>query len=211
MSIIATANSSNSFKPVPAGLHLARCYRIIDLGNQKTEYMGAVKMQRKVMLQFEVWSEDENGEPTKTDKGEPMSISKNYSLTLADKATLRKDLQTWRGRDFTSEELRGFNLKNVLGVWAMLSVTKSTGRDGKEYINIGAVMPVPPHVKKAGLPEAHNEPKMYSIDEHDEDLFQSFSDKLRAKIMASPEFQRKGISAQPAQSSPVDDDSDIPF
>jgi len=34
---------------------------------------------------------------------------------------------------------------------------------------------------------------------------------LRAKIMASPEFQRKGISAQPAQSSPVDDDSDIPF
>jgi hypothetical protein len=216
MALIAKADSNGSFTPVPTGLHLARCYRIIDLGTQESEYMGVKKMLQKVMLQFEVHSEDESGNPTVTAKGEPLSISKNFTLSLGEKATLRTDLKTWRGRDFTHEELRGFELKNVLGVWCTLSIIKAMGRDGtKEYTNISGIMPVSVQQRRAGLPNGFNEPKLYSIDEHDQALFETFSDNLRAKIMASPEFKMKtgntSFAAPASQVAANIDDDDIPF
>ena len=38
--IVENTSSGGDFKPVPAGLHLARCYRIIDLGTQRSEFDG---------------------------------------------------------------------------------------------------------------------------------------------------------------------------
>ena len=216
MALIAKEGEGN-FTPVPPGMHLARCYRVVDLGTQKSEYLGTVKHLRKVMLQFEVHGEDEAGKPIVTGKNEPMTISKNFTLSLAEKATLRKDLQTWRGREFTAEELRGFELKNVLGAWAMVSVIKTTGNNGKEYTNIAAIMQVPPQVKKAGLPEGHNKLGIFSIEEPDMEMFESFSDGLKAKIQGSPEWQaREGQqyakNESASKSSGFDDlEDDIPF
>ena len=209
MSLIAKANEGGSYTPVPSGMHLARCYKIVDLGSQKNDYMGQIKVRRRVLIQFEVWSEDENGNPTVTAKGEPLSIGKEYTLILSDMANLRNDLKTWRGRDFTPEELRGFELKNVLGVWAMLSITRDLSKNGKEYSNIQAIMPVPANVKKAGLPEPHNTLSIYNTEEHDDAVFETLSEKIKATIMASPEFQ----SRNPHQSAVAQDDDDdgIPF
>jgi hypothetical protein len=217
MALIAKESGGGTFTPVPQGMHLARCYRVVDLGTQKSEYLGTIKHLPKVMLQFEVHGEDENGKPIVTAKNEPMSISKNFTLSLAEKATLRKDLQTWRGREFTQEELRGFELKNVLGAWAMISVIKAAGSNGKEYTNIAAIMSVPPAIKKAGLPEGFNTPGIFSIDEPDMTMFDTFSDGLKQKIQGSPEWQSRGGSSAPAQKqssegSGFDDmDDDIPF
>jgi hypothetical protein len=186
------------------------------LGTQESTYQGVTKKLPKVMLQFEVHSEDDGGAPIVTAKGEPMSISKNFTLSLAEMATLRKDLQTWRGREFTAEELRGFELKNVLGAWAMISVIKAMGNNGKEYTNVAAIMSVPPAIKKAGIPQGHNDLKLFSIDEPDMALFDSFSSGLREKIQKSPEWQGRGGSSASAPakapSSGFDDmDDDIPF
>ena len=225
MSLVAKdSGGESSFTPVPPGMHLARCYRVVDLGTQKTEWQGQIKYLSKVMIQFEVHGEDDNGKALVTSKGEPMSISKNYTLSLAEKATLRKDLQAWRGRDFTADELRGFELKNILGAWAMLSVAKSVGNNGKEYTNIMSVNPVPAAIKKAGLPEAHNKPAMFAIENPDMELFETFSNGLKDKIKASPEWQARegndyargeqqsGADRQARQGSGFDDmDDDIPF
>ncbi len=153
MSLTARDSGGGSFTPVPPGMHLARCYRIVDMGTQKTEFQGQAKHLQKVMLQFEVHGEDDSGKPLLTAKGEPMSISKNFTLSLAEKATMRKDLQAWRGKEFTPEELRGFELKNVLGAWAMITASKALGGNGKEYTNIVSINPVPVAIKKAGMPE----------------------------------------------------------
>jgi len=215
MSLVAkTGGSSSNFIPVPTGMHLARCYRIIDLGTQESTYMGNVKQLHKAMFQFEVHSEDAQGNPTVTSKGDPMTVSKNFTVTLADKASLRKDLQTWRGKDFTKEELDGFELKNVLGQWAMLSVVE-TQNNGNTYTNIATINPVPASIKKNGLPEGKNELKIFSIDNPDMELFESFSDNLKNKIRQSPEWQRLhgGPSAgNSAPSANFDDmESDLPF
>jgi hypothetical protein len=217
MSLTAKDSGGGSFTPVAAGMHLARCYRIVDLGTQKSEYQGQVKHLQKVMIQFEVHGEDDSGKALVTAKGEPMSISKNFTLSLAEKATLRKDLQAWRGRDFTADELRGFELKNVLGAWAMITAAKSVGNNGKDYTNIVSINPVPVAIKKAGLPEGFNKLAMFVIDNPDMELFETFGNSLKEKIQGSPEWRARNGGQQPAsrpgpEGSGFDDmDSDIPF
>ena len=215
MGLIAKDSGGGNFTPVAPGMHLARCYRIVDLGTQTTDFQGQIKHLQKVMLQFEVHGEDDNGKPLVTPKGEPMSISKNFTLSLAEKATLRKDLQAWRGREFTADELRGFELKNVLGVWAMITASKAVGNNGKEYTNIVSINPVPVAIKKAGMPQGFNKLATFSIDNPDMDLFETFGNGLREKITSSPEWRARN---QTPVSKPIpvgtgfdDMNDDIPF
>ena len=189
MSLTVSASSGGgNFVQVPAGMHLARCYRIIDLGSQKTEYKGQAKLSPKVLFQFEVHSEDDEGSALVTPDGKPLSISKQYTLSLNENAILRRDLQSWRGRPFTEEELKSFNLENVLSQWCMLNVVHSE-YNGKNYSNIDNINPVPGTLKKSGLPEAVNDPKIFSIRNADMDLFDSLSENLQAKIKLSPEWE----------------------
>ena len=207
------AKDSGDFVTVSPGMHLARCYRIIDLGTQRSEYMGKEKYLPKVMLQFEVHGEDEKGNPLQTADGRPLSIAKSFTLTLAEKSTLRKDLQMWRGRDFTAEELKGFELKNVLGAWAMLTVTH-TEVNGKVYTNIAGINPVPAPMKKAGLPQGVNPTQLFAIDEPDMAMFDSFSENLKKKISGSPEwrsFDRDETKSDGPKFDASGLDDDIPF
>lgn len=208
MSFVVKAGEGSSFKPVPPGTHLARCYRIVDLGTQETNYKGKINYQRKMMVQWEVHGADENGESLVTKAGEPMTISKNYTVSLDEKARLRKDLISWRGRAFTAEELKGFELKNLLGAWCMLGVIETPGNDGKTYSNVESITPVHSIIKKNGLPPYHNEVGLFSLDSPDMELFETFSDHLKGKIQGSPEWASRGRSF--ALSSDVQDD-DIPF
>lgn len=216
MSLVAKdSGGGGSFTPVPPGMYLARCYRIVDLGTQKSEYKGVMKSLRKVMLQFEVHGEDDAGNAIVTAKGEPMSISKNFTLSLAEKATLRTDLQTWRGKEFTADELRGFELKNVLGQWAMLNISKSLGNNGKEYTNIATINSVPKQLR-ATLPVASNKVAMFTIDDPDMTMFETFSNSLKEKIESSPEWQSRSYQKEQMDSAnsgtAFDDmDSDLPF
>ena len=206
MSLIAKETTS-PFKPVPPGMHLARCYRVVDLGTQKTEYMGVMKERQMIMINWEIHGEDDAGNPLVTSKGEPMSMSKNYSNNLAPKSSLRQDLSSWRGRDFTPLELKGFELKNLLGAWCMLTVITSIGKDNKEYTNVDSVNPVPAAIKAAGLPVGFSKPEIFFLDEPDMAIFSKFTDRLKAKIMATPEWNK---TLSPTEFS-VEIDSDIPF
>jgi len=226
MSLIVSENSGNNstFIQVPVGMHLAMCYRIIDLGTQQTEYQGTVKHQPKVMFQFEVHGEGEDGKPLVTPQGDPLSVSKNFTLSLGEQANLRKDLQTWRGREFTAQELKFFDLKDVLGAWCMLSITHRE-YNGKTYSSIANINPVPVAIKKAGLPTAHNPLKIFSIANADMALFETFSTYIQDKIKSSPQWESNGhdlgwkqepvTSSQPesvTKTDPMDGlENDLPF
>jgi hypothetical protein len=218
MSLIASDSGGKTFTPVPTGMHLARCYRVIDLGTQQTEWQGQIKHLRKILVTFEVHGEDEAGKPLVIDTGEPMSISKQYTLSLNDKSKLRADLASWRGRDFTQEELRGFELKNILGQWAMITTTK-TEREGKEYTNIANINPVPKIVKDRGMPAGVNKAALFAISDADMEIFDTLSENLKKKIMASPEWatyhgksEQASDYAQASGKGALNDlDDDIPF
>lgn len=208
-----------NFESTPAGSHLARCYRIIDLGTQKSEYLGQVKYLHKIMLGWEIFAENDDGTPHMMKDGRPFAIFKNYTMSWSDKATLRKDLQSWRGKPFSAEEMRRFDLKTILGVHCMLNVIERQGQDGKTYVNVDNISPVPAVIRKSGLPDGVNKLELFNLSEPDMEMFETFSANLKAKIQASPEWQKlmgkpAAESTQKAQASPAmddDDDQDIPF
>jgi hypothetical protein len=163
------------------------------------------------MLLFEVHGDDEGGNRLVTAKGEPMTISKNYTRSLAERATLRLDLESWRGKKFTEDERKfGFKLENILDKWCMISIVQSTKGDST-YSNIDNLLPVPTQIKQMGFPEPHNESKMFNIDEPDMELFETFSHKLKARIQLSPEWSQKPLASKPKTSSISDMNDDIPF
>ena len=117
--MIISDNGGTSFEQPPTGSHAARCISIIDLGTQRSTYEGEVQIKHQVIVRWELANEL----LTIGDfAGKPFTVSKFYTASLHEKAGLRKDLASWRGRDFTAEELKGFDMKSILGKPCMLSV-----------------------------------------------------------------------------------------
>jgi hypothetical protein len=207
-------DKGGSFERCPSGLHLARCYRIIDLGTQKSEYMGQVKYLRKIMFSWEIHGTRDDGTPLLMNDGRPFSIFKNYTLSWSEKANLRLDLQSWRGQPFSTEEMRRFDLKNVLDKWCMLNIIDRQGTNGKTYSNVNGITPVPSMIKKNGLPQGVNKNEIFNLSEPDMAVFQTFTDNLKAKITESPEWKKANVVGDIGHVVPAEDtDSidDIPF
>lgn len=202
-------NEGGDFAPPPAGTHVAVCYRLIDLGTQKTEFQGETKMQRKIMLSWELPDE-------RMDDGRPFTISKRYTLSSHEKATLRKDLEAWRGRAFTEAELdpgnpAGFNIKNILGKGCLLSIVHNA-KDGKTYANVASLSKL---LKGQNPPAPENALLYFSLDDFDPAVFDGLSDGLKKTISESPEYLRRGAPASAAdqydERNPPPHDDDIPF
>lgn len=133
MPIIATAGDSKSFTPAPSGVHQAVCVDVIDKGVLEVTYSGKTKKQHKVSL---AWQIDEL-----RDDGKRFLVYKRYTLSLNEKATLRKDLESWRGRAFTRDEEMGFDVESVIGANCLINVQHVTQGD-RTYANVVAVMPI---------------------------------------------------------------------
>lgn len=133
MAIIATAGDTKTFEPAPAGVHVGVCVDVVDMGELEVTYAGKTKKQHKVRV---VWQLD-----TLRDDLKPFLVQKRYTLSLNEKATLRKELESWRGRAFTEEELKGFDLEKLLGANAQLNIQHAT-RDGNTYANVIGIIPL---------------------------------------------------------------------
>jgi hypothetical protein len=114
----------------PDGLHMGVCVDVINLGERPTAF--GVKHRVKV-----VWQLAEVNETTK----QRYLVSRTYTLSLAPKATLRRDLESWRGKAFTAEELAGFNLLKLLGANCQLQTVATLSEAGATYANVQAVVP----------------------------------------------------------------------
>lgn len=198
--MIVKDTGNGNFEQAPAGTHLGRCIKLVDIGTQKGEYQGQATFKRQIIIGWELPSElMQTGEYA----GQPFTVSKFYTASLSEKANLRKDLENWRGRAFTDEELRGFDMKNILGKPCMLSIVLNE----KNNARVGGVMAAP---KGMSLPETVNQVTYFSLEEGEFDVatYESFSEKMRQMISQSPEFHER--MKQTSKASDAFED-DIPF
>lgn len=201
------------FTPPPVGNHPARCVRVIDLGTQTSEYNGQPSTKRQCLVSFELPTELMKGGEF---DGKPFIVSKFYTASLNEKANLRKDLETWRGRAFTAVELEGFDSKNVLGKPCLVNVIHSEKGKAK-LASIGAVpkgMTIPPQV---------NPSVYFSLDEFDQAGFDALSPGIKKIIAESPEYQKiiKGVNGMSGDDAydgrwqpgdgPEEHEEEIPF
>ena len=206
MAIMAKETGNDiDYTPVPQGTHLAVCNMVVDIGLQETTYMGETKIKHQVYVRWELPHErlkytDGDG---KEHEG-PMVVGKTYTLSLNEKANLRKDLEAWRGKSFTASELDGFDLLNLLGVCCQITVTHRE-KDNKTYSNVTGVAGWPKGMDKIN---AQNPLLAYSDD--DKSSFDDLPQWLREKIN-----NQKEPAVDPGPSSEIDYgadlDDDIPF
>ena len=207
--MILTDNGGTTFEQPPIGSHIARCIRLIDIGTQKGEYQGLPTFKRQLILAWELPGELMTAGDF---AGKPFTVSKFYTASLHEKSGLRKDLAAWRTRDFTDEELKGFDPKVLIGKPCMVSI----GLTEKGKAKVNAVMALP---KGMTVPNQVNPALHFSLDDFNEATFNALSDGYKKLISASPEYhqiqnphpveeQRKPVAA----GSGFDDmDDDIPF
>jgi hypothetical protein len=150
MPIKVSANSKGQSDPVPAGSHHAVCYGVVAIGTQPSEKFTP---RQKVVILWELPQErGDFGEK----KDVPRAISKTYTLSLNDRATLRHDLENWRGKPFTAQEAGGFDVDRLIGANCMLSVVH-TVKEGRTFANVSALMPLPKGMK----PTQPETPRLY--------------------------------------------------
>ena len=198
---------------VEPGTYPARCYALIDMGTQSYEYQGETIKQRKIGISFELPLElaifnPENGE-------QPFTLHKELSATLSEKGKLRPFLESWRGKDFTSEEVKGFEMKNLLDKTCMLTIKHGTSKKGNAYAEISGIGKA---MKGLELPEHINPLVYFSFDEPEQKVFDGLHKFVREKIEKSPEYKVwQGIQQSPEEKSFAEvmrsesKEEDIPF
>ena len=181
-------NATNNGTPrelIPAGNYIARCYQMIEIGTVQESYQGETKSLKKVRIGWEL--------PTETrvfseDKGEqPMVISQEYTLSMNEKANLRKTLASWRGKDFTEDEAKSFDITKLLGVACMLNIIHRPGKSDptKIYQAISSVSAMPKGMK---APDQINPNLLLAYDTWDQDVFDKLPDFIKTKIQTSTEY-----------------------
>lgn len=189
MGFIAKDSGGGNYKRVPQGVFIGRCYSLIDLGTQTTTGQFGTKAQHKIRIGWELFGEDDTGAPLTVEidgQEMPMTISKSYTVSLHEKAGLRRDLAAWRGRDFTDEEAAAFDVSKLLGAYCMINVTESES-NGKTYSNVGGITPLPGVIKNNKPPAIHDN-VVFDLDKPDMRVFSKFHEKLQDAIKASPEW-----------------------
>jgi len=142
MAIHVSAGGGGDYTPAPAGVYQAVCCDVVDLGIVESEWQGQKKSAHKVRL---IWQID-----ARMDDGRPFTVSSRYTASLHEKARLRADLQSWRGRAFTVEELQRFDLEKLIGAGCLLNVMH-TSRNGKTYADVASIMPLPARTPKLAV------------------------------------------------------------
>lgn len=173
-------SGGGDFEPAPIGNHIARCVKVIDLGTQKGEYQGTPLIRRQVTIAWELPGELMT---EGAGKGKPFLVSKTYTASLSEKATLRKHLESWRGRAFTADELKGFDSKNILMKPCMLSILHT--EKGKAQVSGVAAVP-----KGLEVPAQVNKSVYFSLepDEFSLEVYESLGKWHKETIAQSPEF-----------------------
>jgi hypothetical protein len=205
------SDTQKDFKIAPAGLHMARLYSVIDLGHQSVEWSGETKIMHKVVLTFELHGDDNNGKPLQTDDKKPLIVSKRYTVSLGDQATLRKDLESWANKKMSATDRINFDLKTLLNKFCMVNISHS--EDGK-YANISGISPIPSALKNA-VPDGINPINHFWLHDYDQAKFDALPKYYREKIMESSEWRGskkkvEEVDGFPKSLADIPDD-EVPF
>ena len=204
MPIIAK-NAGKKRELAPQGNHVAICYKMIELGTITDTFKGEDVTRHRVLLYWELSNELAMFDGVE----KPISVSKEFSLSMNEKSILRKMLESWRGKAFTEKEANAFDITRLMGVPCMVNVIHVTSAAGNQYENVSSITPLP---KGMEIPTQFNDSFEFSLDEFDQVKFETFPDFIKDKINGSVEMKAKADSKE-LESKLVEiiKDDDLPF
>ena len=210
MSHAIARKGGNDFEIAPAGLYIARCFRVLYIGTQPKIFKGIESgSAQKIIVSWELLSDK-----LKRDDGSPFQIHQAYTLSINKRAKSAQHLEAWFGNNFDAEAKDDFDCETLLDKYCRMQVGHKTSESGNTYAVISALI---------GLEDGDTKPKPYNTDvffdvmEPDMDVFGSLSQYYRDQIEKAEEWTgrpgRNGLSPIPADedlNGPIDL-SGIPF
>jgi hypothetical protein len=215
-----TPNMPINSKPIglsAEGLHVARCYALVQLG---TIYIPD-KWQSRVRISWELPNDQRVF--VKGHKPAPKTVSKEYASNLYGNSWLKKHLISWFGQevmnrlDETNNE--GFDPFIVVGQPCLLSIVHLRSGKGAWYEDIDGVFPL-----RHGdvCPAQYNPTKVLTMENFSFEIFNSLPEFVQKKIMGSKEwklvnggYQKPPINNSDVRSSGLDqyrdDEGDVKF
>lgn len=198
MSDTITAKGSDSkFKPHPEGQFVGQCVDTIDLGDAVEQFAGQpTKLSHKCAIVFRT---GERNEAT----GEFIDIAREFTVSMGEKANLRKFLEQWRGKPYTTEQVEeGVPLHKLTGNHALLTVAHKTSGAGRTYANITACVGIPKQM--AGATTKYED---YKRADYWDEKKKGYAEAVR-KFRAEQAPSTVDDDDFPA---PLHDDDDLPF
>lgn len=176
-------SQKKEFKLVPAGTHLARCYAFLHLGHVPNTFPGATTPTvNKIRLTWELPQEmaqfKEGGEE------QPFSMSQEYTLSMNEKANLRKMVESWFGQKFTDEEAENFDTELLVGKECLLTIVHTVKGD-RTYAGVQNVTSLP---KGMVCPEPINKTSIITWENMSPTDFDAIPPNLRDKMKQATEY-----------------------
>lgn len=189
MTTTATGSQNTAQKELlEANSYVARCYSFIDLGtHQNAKYTNKdwnPVEQRKIRLTFELPTEMKVFDEAKWEQS--VVLGKKYTLSLSEKAFLRKDLESRRGKPFTENELKWFDLVSIVWVACILSVWTNE-YDGNTYNQINSISPL---MKWQTVDKQINPTLIFDLDNYTIEQFNELPKFVRKEISLSVEWSK---------------------
>jgi hypothetical protein len=186
MPITASTKPSSNFEPIPAGTYLARCFSMVHIGTVEDEYQGQKRFVNKVRITWELPTEMKVFNPEKGEQ--PQAISREFTLSMHEKSTLRAFLTSWRGRGFSEEDAKDFDVSRLVGVPCMLSIVHEPSKTDPTRVRdkISGISTV---MKGVTMPPQVNPSFVFELDSFEQSKFDSLPDWLKDKVRQSQEYR----------------------
>ena len=188
MSLKARRKPANNIPPMDGGTYMAVCIGVIDLGEQYKQFdkQKQGKYAEECLFLFEI--PDERVQVDGEDKPRWLS-SRRYTVSLHERSGLYQMLTAWRGKALSDAELDpagdGFDLMQMAGQGAMLSVSVAEMDDGSRHNKIEAVTGFP---KGIPVPKIESEVLVFDADDPDMEAFGKLPEWIQDIIRKSTQF-----------------------
>lgn len=192
--VTAKGGSSDSrYAPHPEGQNVSVCVDLIDLGEKVESFEGnPEKVVHKVALVYRTGEQN-------PETGDPLDVAQEFTLSMHEKAKLRKHLEAWRGKGYSEDAIeQGIPLHKLVGQPALLSIAHKTSAKGRTYGYIASISPVP---------------KGLTVPKFAEYERAGYWAERQAEYAKGAAEYRKRVGAPPARATgnPPAPDDDLPF
>ena len=191
---VKSSGGGEDFPKLQPGKYEGTCFRIVDLGTREKEFKGEVNKKKEIRLDFEITKavDPADNEITMQD-GRSFGVSKTYTASLFEAANLRKDLENWRDKTFTQEELDGFDVSKLVGMTARIEIGHTAADPARGFAGGN------PKILKLSRPDGgvqkvatENPQVIFDLDDYCDEFNGNMNDKSKAMVDIFDELP-KGI------------------
>lgn len=185
MSLKVKRKPVSNIPPLPGGTYMGVCIAVVDLGEQYEQFdkQKQGKYVDQCMFIFELPSErvEVDGE----DKPRWIS-SKRLTQSLHERSKLASILESWRGQPLSEQDISdGFDLSDMLGQPAMLTVSLKERKDGTPCNHLTGVSGFP---KGIPAPQPESDLVRFDADDPDAEALSKLPEWVQDIIAKSTQF-----------------------